>query len=163
MPDPDIDQVDGTDAEIMAWRWPNATATLKIDLARALKFLLNSLYTAQLYLIFSILLSSVRAPLVSLCDGMSLQRGEIIGYDPERMLFRFSMAQGENAVLFEISNAALADLGKRWISRGAIDRDRVFEEHRDLIEAIASRLYSTRAADLIRPIMIFAKHLPEKY
>jgi hypothetical protein len=90
---------------------------------------------------------------------MSLGRGQSIGYDGERMAYRFTMMNDTGAVHFEISNAALSDLGKRWINRGSLDCDQVFQEHRDLIENIAVKLYGTRSHVHFGPIQIFAKHL----
>ena len=48
---------------------------------------------------------------------MPLTRGEVVGYDADLMVFKFTMRNGEQIVQCQISNAALGDLADRW--RGA--------------------------------------------
>lgn len=91
-------------------------------------------------------------------SGMSemkpvLTRGEAIGYNRERMFYRFTMMRGRASVPCEISNAALADLAGR-AAGVMIDHETVFLRHRDLIEAVACNLF--RRNENIR---IFSKHL----
>ncbi|PSO26029.1 DUF1488 family protein [Bradyrhizobium sp. MOS002] len=91
---------------------------------------------------------------------MTLRPGEVIGYPRDRMVYRFTMMHGDEVVLFEISNAALSELGKRWLTRGSLNLDAVFEGHRDLIERIATCLFDNAGYRAPIPIRIFAKHLP---
>ncbi|MDH6263348.1 DUF1488 family protein [Bradyrhizobium sp. BR13661] len=82
-----------------------------------------------------------------------LTRGNAIGYDRQRMFYRFSMMRGRASVSCEISNAALVDLAGR-ATIVVIDHEAVFLRHRDLIEAVACNLF--RRNENIR---IFSKHL----
>ena len=90
---------------------------------------------------------------------MPLTRGEVVGYDADLMVFKFTMRNGEQIVQCQISNAALGNLAGRW--RGAArDVPAEFEAHRELIEAIASELFdqtSTRKETSL--VRIFAKHI----
>jgi hypothetical protein len=87
---------------------------------------------------------------------MPLRRGEIIGHAADKMLFRFTMMDGEDVIQCEISNAALDDLvGAKW---GTADREVQFAENRERIEQLAIRLHvaQPRGDRLVR---IFAKHV----
>ena len=48
---------------------------------------------------------------------MPLTRGEVVGYDADLMVFKFTMRNGERIVQCQISRAAIGDLADRW--RGA--------------------------------------------
>ena len=69
---------------------------------------------------------------------MSLQRGEILGYDFNRMVVEFTMLNQGNTVQCAISTAAMDDLeGKRDVK--ADQRVDQFVRLRDAIEERASR------------------------
>ena len=90
---------------------------------------------------------------------MPLTRGEVVGYDTDLMVFKFTMRNGEHTVQCQISNAALGDLSGRW--RGAArDLPAEFETHRELIETIASELFDQTSDTETRLIRIFSKHIP---
>ena len=98
---------------------------------------------------------------------MPLTRGEVVGYDADLMVFKFTMRNGEQIVQCQISRAAIGDLADRW--RGAArDPWAEFEAHRDLIEAIASEQFDQKSNsnqfDSIskketRLVRIFSKHI----
>lgn len=86
---------------------------------------------------------------------MRLRTGKSIGYDPEWLVYRFTMFDGNRRVDCQISNAALSALRDMRTNPG-LTREGVFERHRRLIERVASNQYQGDA----EPIRIFAKHLP---
>ena len=89
---------------------------------------------------------------------MPLTRGEVVGYDAELMVFKFTMRNGEQIVQCQISNAALGDLAGRW--RGsARELQAEFEAHREIIEAMASEQFDEISNQETRLIRIFAKHI----
>ncbi|WMT79399.1 DUF1488 family protein [Bradyrhizobium sp. Ash2021] len=90
---------------------------------------------------------------------MPLTRSEIIGYDADKMLFRFTMMNGVQAIDCEISSAALDDLAGTRGTGGFADRNAQFEEYRANIEELASQQFDARPSKLIR---VFAKHLPKR-
>ena len=89
---------------------------------------------------------------------MPLTRGEVVGYDADLMVFKFTMRNGEQIVQCQISNAALGNLAGRW--RGAArDVPAEFEAHRELIEAIASELFDQSSNEEMGVVSIFSKHI----
>ena len=89
---------------------------------------------------------------------MPLTRGEVVGYDADLMVFKFTMRNGEQIVQCQISHAALGDLDDRW--RGpSRDLRAEFEAHRELIEAIASAEFDQIGNEETRLVRIFAKHI----
>ena len=90
---------------------------------------------------------------------MPLTRGEVVGYDADLMVFKFTMRNGEQIVQCQISNAALGNLAGRW--RGAArDVPAEFEAHRKLIETVASaRFDQTSTRKETRLVRIFANHI----
>jgi hypothetical protein len=66
---------------------------------------------------------------------MPLTRGEVVGYDADLMVFKYTMRNGEQIVQCQISHAALGDLACRG-NRAAAARYLLaeFEAHRELIE-----------------------------
>jgi hypothetical protein len=90
---------------------------------------------------------------------MALKRGEIIGYDADKMLFRFTMMDGANVVACEISSVAMDDLGgPRWVTSKLPDRDAQFAQHREAIEELASEQFDNQPYGT-RLVRIFAKHV----
>ena len=71
---------------------------------------------------------------------MPLTRGKVLGYDLERLAFRFSMLNDSETVECQISDAAMDELAgvKGTLSTA---RQAQFLAHRDAIEQIASDLF----------------------
>ena len=69
---------------------------------------------------------------------MPLTRGEVVGYDADLMVFKYTMRNGEQIVQCQISHAALGDLACRGSRAAARYLLAEFEAHRELIESIAS-------------------------
>ena len=91
---------------------------------------------------------------------MPLTRGEVIGYDADLMVFKFTMRNGDRIVQCQISHAALGDLVCRGSRAGARNLLAEFEAHRDLIESIASSQFDQMPNEETRLVSIFAKHMP---
>jgi Protein of unknown function (DUF1488) len=73
-------------------------------------------------------------------DQMTLVRGDIGGYEFNRMVVLFSMMDGARVIPCAISAAAMDDL--EHVSRTAADqRERQFVRLRDRIEQCASRKF----------------------
>jgi hypothetical protein len=89
---------------------------------------------------------------------MPLTRGHILGYDNERMAFRFSMLNGGEEVECQISAAAIDELvgGPRG---GYLDREVQFMQLREAIESLASAKFDT--GTVVRILRIFAKDIPK--
>jgi hypothetical protein len=86
---------------------------------------------------------------------MPLTRGFPIGYHAKRMVFQFSMMNGNEAILCEISNAAMGCLlGSRRVV-GLSERLAVFTQLRDVIERVASNIWDNEQPPIVR---IFSKH-----
>jgi hypothetical protein len=88
---------------------------------------------------------------------MPLKRGEIIGYDAERMVYEFTMINDFDTIDCEISNAALNVLARAWENDQLPDRGAHFLKFRDLIEQAAAHQFEL---DGVSPVRIFAKHFP---
>jgi hypothetical protein len=88
---------------------------------------------------------------------MALTRGRIVGYDKERMAFRFSMLNGAEEVDCQISAAAIDELvgGPR---RG-VDRETQFSQLRDTVERLASIKFDNSAVVGGSVVRIFAKDI----
>lgn len=71
---------------------------------------------------------------------MPLQRGEVRGYDFNRMVFEFTMLNESKAILCAVSTAAMDDLeGSRDVTPG--QRVDQFSRLREVIEERASRKF----------------------
>jgi hypothetical protein len=90
---------------------------------------------------------------------MPLTRGKVVGYDLERLAFRFSMLSGRETVECQISDAAMDELAG---VRGTLStaRQAQFLAHRDAIEQIASDLFDAAPTIKGAAVRIFAKHIP---
>jgi hypothetical protein len=76
---------------------------------------------------------------------MTLQRGEIQGYDFDRMIVEFTMLDADRVVQCAISTAAMDDIeGKR--EARATQRLEQFARLRDAIEARAARKFADEPA-----------------
>jgi hypothetical protein len=84
---------------------------------------------------------------------MSLQRGEVRGYDFDRMAVEFTMLDRDRVILCSISTAARDDLqGKR--DAKSDQRVEQFTRLRDVIEERASRKYFDEQAQADRPVVL---------
>ena len=84
---------------------------------------------------------------------MSLQRGEVQGYDFNRMVFEFTMLNQGKAVLCAISTAAMDDLeGRRDVK--ADQRVDQFMRLREVIEEQASRKFFEEHPQTDRPVVL---------
>ena len=89
---------------------------------------------------------------------MPLTRGQIIGYDTERLAFAFTMMNDDETVQCQISDAAMDEVAE---TKGtpSIARQAQFVAHRDTIEQIASELFDKAPRVKGYVIRIFTKHI----
>lgn len=90
--------------------------------------------------------------------AMPLTRGEIVGYDSERMVFKFTMLNSTEAVNCQISYAALDDLAGLKGTE-AFAQQSQFVSLRDTVERIASELFDKEPRPNGSVIRIFSKHV----
>ena len=84
---------------------------------------------------------------------MALQRGELLGYDFDRMVVEFTMFNQSNTVRCAISTAAMDDLeGKHDVKSD--QRVEQFMRLRDVIEERASRKFFERPVETERPVVL---------
>ena len=84
---------------------------------------------------------------------MTLQRGEVLGYDFNRMVVEFTMFSQSKTVQCAISTAAMDDLeGKHDLK--ADQRVEQFMRLRDVIEERASRKFFEEPVDTERPVVL---------
>jgi hypothetical protein len=91
---------------------------------------------------------------------MPLKRGNVIGYDADRMMFKFTMFTPDGkAVSCQVSSAAMDHIDGK---RGTIpsEREEQFIRHRDAIEKITSDIFEDGGA--VRLVRVFEKHLWQK-
>ena len=93
---------------------------------------------------------------------MPLTRGRILGYNKERMAFKFSMWDDGEEVECRISAAAIDELvgGARG---GYVDREVQFSQLRETIESLVSAKFD--AGSIVRGsiLRIFAKDIPKTF
>ena len=84
---------------------------------------------------------------------MPLQRGEVQGYDFDRMVFEFTILNQGKVILCAISTAAMDDLERR---RDVKPNQRVdqFMRLREVIEERASRKFFEEQAQANRPVVL---------
>ena len=89
---------------------------------------------------------------------MPLLGCEVIGHDPERLIFRFSMLDGLQVVQCQISDAALDELAG---TIGTVSSARMgqFLSLRQSIEHTASRIFDERPPRPGSIVRIFSKHI----
>ena len=89
---------------------------------------------------------------------MPLMRGRILGYDIDRMAFKFMMLNKGETVECEISSVAMDDLGGK---RGTLpaEREAQFMRLREVIERIASDNFDSETIVRGAVVRIFAKHI----
>jgi hypothetical protein len=84
---------------------------------------------------------------------MALRRGEVHGYDFNRMVVEFTMLNQEKVVWCAISTAAMDDLeGKRDVKPH--QRVEQFMRLREVIEEQASRKFSDEQVGADRPVVL---------
>jgi hypothetical protein len=91
-------------------------------------------------------------------SSMPLTRGQPLGYDNERMVFKFTMLNGDEAVECQISGAAMDDVagGKGTLPA---DREAQFLRFRERIEHIASTISDEKTVLKGAVLRIFSKHI----
>lgn len=84
---------------------------------------------------------------------MPLQRGEVQGYDSDRMVVEFTMLNQDQVIRCAISTAAMDNLEGR---RDVKPEERVgqFKRLREAIEERASRKYFDEQAQAGRPVVL---------
>jgi hypothetical protein len=89
---------------------------------------------------------------------MPMTRGRILGYDKERMAFGFSMLNGSEEVVCQITAAAIDELAGG--PRGKyVDRETQFSLMRETIERLASVKFDTGTIVRGSVLRIFAKDI----
>jgi hypothetical protein len=85
--------------------------------------------------------------------AMRLQRGEVQGYDFNRMVFEFTMLNQGKVILCAISTAAMDDLdGRRNVKPD--QRADQFIRLREVMEERASRKFFDEQAQADRPVVL---------
>jgi hypothetical protein len=85
--------------------------------------------------------------------AMALQRGEVLGYDFDRMVVEFTMFNQSKTVRCAISTAAMDDLeGKQDLKSD--QRVEQFMRLRDAIEERASRKFFEMPVETERPVVL---------
>ena len=89
---------------------------------------------------------------------MPLMRNRILGYDAERMTFKFTMLNKGETVECEISSAAMDDLASK---RGTLpaEREAQFLRLREATERIASDIFDKGTIVRGAVVRVFAKHI----
>jgi hypothetical protein len=87
-----------------------------------------------------------------------LTRGQVLGYDAERMAFLFTMIYGASIVDCEISSAALDDLDGAKGTRPD-DRETQFGRLRDAVERLASYAFERQGRRKGERVRVFSKHV----
>jgi Protein of unknown function (DUF1488) len=89
---------------------------------------------------------------------MPLTRGQIVGYDGERLAFKFTMLNGDEMINCQISDAAMDELVGTEGSLYTV-RQAQFLAHRETIESLASDLFDAAGAVPGSVVRIFSKHI----
>ena len=89
---------------------------------------------------------------------MPLTRGEIVGYDQDRLAFKFTMLNNGEVVSCQISDAALDNLAG-MVGTESFARQAQFLSLRDAIERMASDLFDKQPHLNGSIIRIFTKHV----
>jgi len=90
---------------------------------------------------------------------MTLERGQIIGYDTERMTFEFTMTDAKGKMVHcKMSSTAMDQLDG---AKGTMpsEREAQFVKLRDKIERIASDLFDKDVSGPVGLIRIFHHHI----
>lgn len=92
---------------------------------------------------------------------MPLTRGQLGGYDVERMTFVFTMMHGAKIIDCEISSAALDDLADEKGTRPS-EREAQFKRMRDVIERVTCDTFVGKGMPQGETIRIFSKHVKNR-
>ena len=84
---------------------------------------------------------------------MTLARGSIGGYEFDRMVFKFSMMDGDREIPCAVSASAMDDL-ERGVRTAPDKREEQFVRLRDRIEQCASRKFQAREFEGTPPGLI---------
>ena len=84
---------------------------------------------------------------------MPLQRGEVLGYEDNRMVVEFTMLNQDKTILCAVSTAAMDDLEGRHDLKPDQRLDQ-FIRLRDKIEERASRKFFEEQAQADRPVVL---------
>ncbi len=89
---------------------------------------------------------------------MPLTRGQPLGYDNDRMVFKFTMLDDDEAVECQISGAAMDEVAG---SKGTMpaNREAQFLRFRDRIEHVANTLFDEKRVLKGAVLRIFSKHI----
>ena len=100
-----------------------------------------------------------RPPRVSQAENAALlTRGQVLGYDTERLALLFTMIYGASIVDCEISSVALDDLdGSKGTRPG--EREAQFSRLRDVVERLASYAFEQQGRRKGERLHIFSKHV----
>ena len=89
---------------------------------------------------------------------MPLTRSQEIGYDGERLAFKFTMLNADQTINCQISDAAMDELVGTKGSLYTV-RQAQFLAHRETIEKLASDLFDAADAVPGSVVRIFSKHI----
>jgi hypothetical protein len=89
---------------------------------------------------------------------MPLTQGRIVGYDNERLAFKFTMLNADQTINCQISDAAMDELVGTKGSLYTV-RQAQFLAHRETIESLASDLFDAAGAVPGSVVRIFSKHI----
>jgi hypothetical protein len=92
---------------------------------------------------------------------MPLTRDKVIGHDPKRLAFRFTMLNAEKLVPCQISDAAMDELAGAMGTEDSA-RQAQFFSLRDDIEEIASELFEQVPPVDGYVVRIFTKHVKQR-
>jgi Protein of unknown function (DUF1488) len=86
---------------------------------------------------------------------MPLTSGKVVGYDPKRMIFLFTMRDGTKKISCGVSTAAMDDVEGNRVELSREQRAVQFVRLRSRIEAAAAQLYAMGRLEsgdpLVRP------------
>jgi len=89
---------------------------------------------------------------------MPLTRSQVVGYDGERLAFKFTMLNADQTINCQISDAAMDELVGTKGSLYTV-RQAQFLAHRETIEKLASELFDAAGAIPGSVVRIFSKHI----
>jgi len=93
---------------------------------------------------------------------MPLTRGRVIGYDADRMMFKFMMFTTDAKMIsYQVSSTAMDQIdGTRGTPPS--EREEQFNRHRDAVENLASDIFDKDSAIQRLVVSVFEKHLAKR-
>ena len=90
---------------------------------------------------------------------MALGRGKPLGYDVDRMLFRFTMFDADREIACSISSTALDDFAAKRGTQPS-ERESQFLRHREKIERAAAQVFDAnrKGENRVLIVHLYAKH-----